>query len=90
VTIWAGLSGSITAARTLLQRMQGRWAKRSKGSRSCLPIASSVLAHQAAARAPLARTHQWNALIEFVSSSDDPATLRDAAETALAKRWRRV
>ncbi len=85
VTIWAGLS-SITAARTLLQRLQGVLGETLEGFEvvpaHCL---ASVLAHQAGARAPLAQTHQWNALIEFVSSSDDPATLRDAAETALGE-----
>lgn len=84
-TIWAGLS-SITAARTLLQRLQGVLGETLEGFEvvpaHCL---ASVLAHQAGARAPLAQTHQWNALIEFVSSRDDPATLRDAAETALGE-----
>lgn len=85
VTIWAGLA-TITAARSLLQRMTARLGDALEGFEvvpaHCL---ESVLAHQSAARAPLAGGHAWNALIEFMSSSLDPAALREAAEAALAE-----
>ena len=83
VTIWAGLA-SITAARSVLQRLQARLGDVLEGFEvvpaHCL---ASVLAHQAGARAPLAQAHPWNALIEFVTSGDDPAALREAVETVL-------
>lgn len=85
VTIWAGLR-SITDARTLLQRLQGQLGDVLEGFEvvpaHCL---SSVLTHLQAARAPLAGTHPWNALIECVSSSQDAATLREGVENALAE-----
>lgn len=85
VTIWAGLS-SITAARSLLQRMEVQLGDALEGFEvvpaHCL---ASVLAHQPAARAPLARAYPWNALIEFVSASLEPSALQEAAETALAR-----
>lgn len=84
VTIWAGLS-SITGARTLLQHLQRRLGDMLEGFEvvpaHCL---SSVLSHLPAARAPLAAAHQWNALIEFVSSSKESPALREEAEQALA------
>jgi FAD/FMN-containing dehydrogenase len=85
VTIWAGLA-SITAARSLLQRLQTRLGDVLEGFEvvpaHCL---ASVLAHDPATRAPLERAHPWNALIEFVSSHADPATLRDTVEAALGE-----
>ena len=84
VTVWAGLA-SITAARSLLRQLQAQLGEALEGFEvvpaHCL---ASVLAHQPGARAPLAAAHPWNALIEFVSASLDPAALRDAAESALA------
>jgi FAD/FMN-containing dehydrogenase len=85
VTIWAGLAG-ITDARRLLQRLQLSLGDLLEGFEvvpaHCL---ASVLAHQPSARAPLAGTYPWNALIEFVSPAKDDAALRDEVEAVLAE-----
>ena len=83
-TAWVGLGG-IIAARDVLRRMERAMGDALEGFEvvptHCL---QSVLAHEPAARAPLAEAHPWNALIECVSSAHDSAALRDALETALA------
>jgi FAD/FMN-containing dehydrogenase len=83
-TAWVGLGG-IVEARTLLRRMERALGDALEGFEvvpaHCL---DSVLAHQSAARAPLAERHAWNALIECVSSAQDSAALREGLETALA------
>lgn len=84
VTIWAGLA-AVTDAHALLQRLQGPLGEVLEGFEvvpaHCL---ASVLAHVPAARAPIAGTHAWNALIEFVSSAKDDAALREDVEGPLA------
>jgi FAD/FMN-containing dehydrogenase len=84
VTIWAGL-GSISDAHALLQRLQGPLGEVLEGFEvvpsHCL---ASVLAHLPAARSPLSGTHEWNALIELVSSNQDAADLRGEIEDELA------
>lgn len=83
-TAWVGLSG-IIEARTLLRQMERAMGDALEGFEvvpaHCL---ASVLAHQPTARAPLAETHPWNALIECVSPNLDSAALRDALEAGLA------
>lgn len=83
ITIWAGLS-SITDARALLQRLHTSLGDVLEGFEvvpaHCL---ASVLAHLPAARSPLGETHEWNALIEFVSSTKDAGALRDEVEEAM-------
>lgn len=83
-TAWVGLSG-IIEARTLLRQMERVMGDALEGFEvvpaHCL---ASVLAHQPTARAPLAETHPWNALIECVSPNLDSAALRDALEAGLA------
>jgi FAD/FMN-containing dehydrogenase len=83
-TAWVGLGG-IVEARTLLRQMERALGDALEGFEvvpaHCL---DSVLAHQSAARAPLAERHAWNALIECVSPAQDSAALREALETALA------
>jgi FAD/FMN-containing dehydrogenase len=85
VTAWAGLGG-IVDARTLLRRVGRALGEALEGFEvvpaHCL---ESVLAHQPAARAPLADRHAWNALIECVSADRDSASLRAALEAALAE-----
>ncbi|WP_084662547.1 FAD-binding oxidoreductase [Erythrobacter sanguineus] len=84
VTAWTGLA-AITDARALLRRVERDLGEALEGFEvvpaHCL---DSVLAHQPAARAPLAGRHHWNALIECVSSSADSSDLRDKLETSLA------
>jgi FAD/FMN-containing dehydrogenase len=84
VTIWAGLP-SITGARALLQCLQGPLGEVLEGFEvvpaHCL---ASVLAHLPGSRSPLAQTHEWNALIEFVSSTSDTVSLREGVEEVLA------
>jgi len=84
-TAWVGLGG-IIEARTLLRRMERALGDALEGFEvvpaHCL---ESVLAHQPAARAPLAGRHAWNALIECVSPASDSAVLREALEAALAE-----
>jgi FAD/FMN-containing dehydrogenase len=84
VTAWTGLA-AITNARALLRRVERDLGEALEGFEvvpaHCL---DSVLAHQPAARAPLAGRHHWNALIECVSSSADSSALRDKLETSLA------
>lgn len=84
VTAWVGLAG-IVEARTLLRQMERALGDALEGFEvvpaHCL---DSVLAHQPAARAPLAGRHAWNALVECVSSSHDTAALSEALEAALA------
>lgn len=83
VTAWAGLGG-IVEARDLLRRMEQAMGDALEGFEvvpaHCL---ESVLAHQPTARAPLTERHAWNALIEYVSPSQDSAALQEAIETAL-------
>ncbi|WP_285709210.1 FAD-binding oxidoreductase [Erythrobacter oryzae] len=83
-TAWVGLGG-IVEARTLLRQMERALGDALEGFEvvpaHCL---DSVLAHEPAARAPLAERHAWNALIECVSPSQDSAVLREALEAALA------
>ncbi len=83
-TAWVGLGG-IVEARTLLRQMERALGDSLEGFEvvpaHCL---DSVLAHQPAARAPLAERHQWNALIECVSATSDSETLREAMETGLS------
>lgn len=83
-TAWVGLDG-IIEARTLLRQMERALGDTLEGFEvvpaHCL---NSVLAHQPGARAPLAESHAWNALIECVSSSRDNASLSEAMESALA------
>ncbi|TAD74329.1 MAG: FAD-binding oxidoreductase [Sphingomonadales bacterium] len=83
-TAWVGVPGIIEAG-TLLGRMERALGDALEGFEvvpaHCL---ASVLAHQPAARAPLADAHPWNALVECVSPSQDSAALREALESALA------
>jgi FAD/FMN-containing dehydrogenase len=83
-TAWVGLGG-IVEARTLLRQMERAMGDALEGFEvvpaHCL---DSVLAHEPAARAPLAEPHAWNALIECVSPAQDSAALREGLETALA------
>ncbi|KPF64540.1 FAD-binding oxidoreductase [Porphyrobacter sp. AAP60] len=82
-TAWVGLDG-IIEARTLLRQTERTLGDALEGFEvvpaHCL---ASVLAHQPTARAPLAESHAWNALIECVSPVRDSATVREALETAL-------
>lgn len=88
-TAWVGLGG-IVEARTLLRRMECALGEALEGFEvvpaHCL---DSVLAHLPAARAPLADRHEWNALIECVSASNDNAALRERLEAALASALER-
>jgi FAD/FMN-containing dehydrogenase len=77
--------GGIIEARTLLGRMERALGEALEGFEvvpaHCL---ASVLAHQPAARPPLADAHPWNALIECVSPVLDSAALAGTLEAALA------
>ena len=83
-TAWVGL-GEIVEARSLLRQVERQLGDALEGFEvvpaHCL---DSVLAHQPSARAPLAESHRWNALIECVSAKSDSAALREQLETALA------
>jgi FAD/FMN-containing dehydrogenase len=83
-TAWVGLGG-IVAARTLLRRMERALGDALEGF-EVVPVhcLDSVLAHEPAARAPLAERHAWNALIEGVSPTADSAALRETLEASLA------
>lgn len=84
-TAWVGLGG-IVEARTLLRQMERVLGDTLEGFEvvpaHCL---DSVLAHQSAARSPLADRHDWNALIECVSASRDSAALQKSLATGLAQ-----
>lgn len=84
IVVWVGLP-SIHAARALLLEVQNEFTEALEGFEvipaHCL---KSVLAHEPAARAPLEEAHEWNALIEFVSSDVEDSCLRESVETALA------
>jgi FAD/FMN-containing dehydrogenase len=84
VTAWTGLA-SITDARSLLRRVERDMGEALEGFEvvpaHCL---ESVLALLPAARAPLERGHEWNALIECVSASLDSGALRERLEASLA------
>lgn len=84
-TAWVGLGG-IAAAGTLLKRMERAVGDALEGFEvvpaHCL---DAVLAHNLAARAPLADRQAWNVLIECVSPAQDSMVLRETLETALAK-----
>lgn len=83
-TAWVGLGG-IIEARTLLRRLERTLGEALEGFEvvpaHCL---DSVLAHQSAARSPLAARHAWNALVECVSPALDDAALRETLEAGLA------
>ncbi len=83
-TAWVGLP-SITAARTLLRRAESALGETLEGFEvvpaHCL---QSVLAHLPDARSPLQESHEWNALIECVSTKGDDTALREQLEQALA------
>ncbi len=85
VTAWVGLS-SIVDARTLLRKADRALGDALEGFEvvpaHCL---ASVLAHLPDARAPLAQTHSWNALIECTSPNEDNAELQDCLEAMLAE-----
>lgn len=83
-TAWVGLGG-IVEARSLLRLVERQLGDALEGF-EVVPVhcLESVLAHQPSARAPLAQSHRWNALIECVSASSDSAALREKLETALA------
>ncbi len=84
IAAWAGLE-TVTGARSLLRYVERTMGDNLEGFEivpdHCL---TSVLDHLPDARAPLANRHAWNALIEFVSSSEDTGALRERAESALA------
>lgn len=82
-TAWVGLGG-IVEARTLLRQMERALGEALEGFEvvpaHCL---ASVLAHQPTARAPLSEPHEWNALIECISPTQDSAALRERLEAGL-------
>ncbi|WP_299193096.1 FAD-binding oxidoreductase [uncultured Erythrobacter sp.] len=84
-TAWVGLS-TITDARRLLQHVDRALADTLEGFEvvpaHCL---DSVLDHLPDARNPLAKRHEWNALIECVATDGDDQHLRERLETALAE-----
>jgi FAD/FMN-containing dehydrogenase len=84
-TAWVGLGG-VVEARALLREMERAMGGTLEGFEivpdHCL---ASVLAHLPDARAPLAGSHRWNALIECVGTSGSSDDLRGALEAALAK-----
>ena len=83
-TAWIGLDG-IVEARSLLRHVDSRMGDSLEGFEvvpdHCL---DSVLVHLPDARAPLSERHNWNALIECVSSGEDDAALRERLEASLA------
>jgi len=87
IVVWVGLP-SIHAARDLLLTMQSEFLEALEGFEvipaHCL---DSVLAHEPAARAPLEVTHEWNALLEFVSSDAEDSSLAETVETILASAF---
>lgn len=84
VTAWAGLS-SIEKAGALLRHVDMAMGDTLEGFEvipsHCL---DSVLDHLPDARSPLARKHEWNALVECISTTHDEGALRETLETALA------
>ena len=83
-TAWVGLE-TITGARTLLRHVERAMGETLEGfevvPEHCL---ASVLDHLPDARAPLGERHEWNALIECVSSEGDSDALREKLEQTLA------
>ena len=84
VTAWTGLT-TITDARTLLQQVERDMGEALEGFEvvpaHCLDAVLDLLP---AARSPLDERHEWNALIECVSSGTDSAALHERLETSLA------
>ena len=89
VVIWAGLP-TVQDARALLLHCEEVAGRALEGfevmPQSCL---DSVLAHEAAARPPLADRHGWHALIEIVADASDADTLRERAEAMIAAAFDR-
>jgi FAD/FMN-containing dehydrogenase len=85
--IWAGVP-SLVAARELLLHFEAEMADALEGfevlPQACL---ESVLAYLPQARAPLGEPHGWHALVEVVADRRSADTLRDRAETTLAKAF---
>ena len=84
VVAWVCLN-SVHDARKLLMLRQKSLPESLEGfevvPQHCL---ESVLNHEAAARAPLAEMHPWNALIEFVTPETDASALQEAVEALLS------
>ena len=84
LVVWAGLP-SLHAARSLLLACEEHGGARLEGfevvPQACL---EAVLAYLPEARAPLAGTHAWHALIEFAADAANRDDLNALAETALA------
>ena len=89
VVVWAGVP-TIQEARALLLHCEDAAGSALEGfevmPQSCL---DSVLAHEPAARAPLADRHGWHALIEIVADAAGADTLRDRAEAMIAAAFQR-
>lgn len=81
--LWVGLA-SIGDARRLLVHTQKQAGDALEGF-EVMPRHSleAVLAHNPRARAPLAATHEWNALIELVADTANVETLTARAEALL-------
>ncbi len=84
VTAWVGLD-TIHDAGALLRKVDAVMGDTLEGFEvipaHCL---ESVLDHLPDSRSPLEGRHQWNALIECVTNSNDDADLRDRLQNALA------
>ena len=83
VVAWVGLD-SISGARKLLLHCQSASADMLEGfeviPRHCL---AAVLDHLPDARSPLADTHEWNVLIEWVAATGSEDAVRNTAEAIL-------
>ncbi|WP_428027731.1 FAD-binding oxidoreductase [Altererythrobacter sp.] len=84
VVAWTGLS-SIGKARELLMRFEKAMPDELEGF-EVMPAHSlaAVLDHLPTARPPLADEHEWNALVELVTPSNDGSDMRSRAEEVLA------
>jgi FAD/FMN-containing dehydrogenase len=83
VVLWAGLP-TIQDARKLLLHTEAEAGDALEGF-EVMPRHSleAVLAHNPRSRAPLAETHEWNALIELVADSASVERLADLAQGLL-------
>lgn len=85
LVVWAGLP-SLHAARALLLECERVADLQLEGFEVLpQPCLDTVLAYLPDARAPLAKRHDWHALIEFVTADHDRSALQNLAETALGE-----
>lgn len=90
VVVWAGMP-SLQAARALLVHCEEVAGNSLEGFEVMPhPCLEAVLEHLPNARAPLAGSHPWYALIEIVADQDSAGDLRQKSESMMARAFEKA